>query len=476
MVAIHTNTIFPTLDVRGLLAVAWEWLSTVALTFWIGILVIESMLDNGEEQPSVLLIRSSKEAQPWQWLCLSILLVSEIIALILRAAQFTQSLNGKTLDPAVLGQLLFHSTYGTLWLARTIFILGSLGLLWWTTNGLSSSLRASTIAGLILAGLILLTGTLSGDVAQPDTHHPLYAPVLDWLSLAAQSIWFGGFAYLGYVFLPLLSTLEPDRSRGILPLLLQRFRPLILSAICVLFVSELYVTRSSVSNVQQFVTNPYGYALLVQWAIILLMILLSTYALFVLRPKLMRQAAVVPGADAELSTQQIRQSALDQLVSSFRQLLRVQSWLGAAVLLCAGLMTFFTPPIAFPQTQYSQNATTRTPSSTSITQTKQVGNLSVTLTVVPGNVDASHTVTAKVTDTRSGQPVSNAHIEVSTNMEVMDMGTAQAIMRGGTPTYTATFPQDAAFSMPGIWDIGLKISLPKHSPVVVIFAVTLSDS
>src|SRR5690242_16982385 len=125
MVAIHTNTIFPTLDVRGLLAVAWEWLSTVALTFWIGILVIEGMLDNGEEQRSALLIRSSKEAQPWQWLCLSILLVSEIIALILRAAQFTQSLNGKTLDPAVLGQLLFHSTYGALWLARIIFILGS---------------------------------------------------------------------------------------------------------------------------------------------------------------------------------------------------------------------------------------------------------------------------------------------------------------------------------------------------------------
>jgi hypothetical protein len=61
-------------------------------------------------------------------------------------------------------------------------------------------------------------------------------------------------------------------------------------------------------------------------------------------------------------------------------------------------------------------------------------------------------------------------------MEVMDMGTAQAIMRGGTPTYTATFPQDAAFSMAGIWDIGLTISLPKHTPVVVIFAVTLSDS
>jgi uncharacterized membrane protein len=322
----------------------------------------------------------------------------------------------------------------------------------------------------------LITDTLSGDSAQPDTHLSLYALVLDWLSLAAQSIWFGGFASLGYIFLPLLSTLQPDRSRGTLPLLLERFRPLILSAICVLFVSELYITKSSVNNIQQLVTNPYGCALLVQWIIILLLILLSTYTLFVLRPRLMKQAAVVPRADAELSTRPIRQSALDQLISSFRQLLRVQSWLGAAVLLCTALMTFFTPPIVFPQTQHNQNATTRTPSSTSITQTKQVDNLSVTLTVIPGNVEASHRVTARVRDTRSGQPVTNAHIEVSTNMEVMDMGTAQAIMRGGTPTYTATFPQDAAFSMPGIWDIGLTISLPKHSPVVVIFAVTLSES
>ena len=251
-----TSNILPTLDLIGILAVAWEWLITVALTFWIGILVIEGIVYNGKEQSSALLIHSRKQTQPLQWFCLLALLIGEIIVLILRAAQFTQSLTGNTLDPVVLGQILFQSTYGSLWIARVIFILGSLGLLWWTTNqqnqpnstrnrkrsgfsrhrdyltqeqflvkkgaqvaesqsttslALSSSLRAFTIAWLILAGLILITYALSGDAAQRDAQLPIYAIVLGWLSLAAQYTWFGGLAYLGYVLLPLLSIIEPDR-------------------------------------------------------------------------------------------------------------------------------------------------------------------------------------------------------------------------------------------------------------------------
>jgi hypothetical protein len=58
-------------------------------------------------------------------------------------------------------------------------------------------------------------------------------------------------------------------------------------------------------------------------------------------------------------------------------------------------------------------------------------------------------------------------------MELMDMGTAHATIRGGKTTYIATFSKDEAFSMGGLWDVVLKIQRPNQAPMQVTFQVTL---
>ncbi len=189
-------------------------------------------------------------------------------------------------------------------------------------------------------------------------------------------------------------------------------------------------------------------------------------------PKLARQAALLPVVDAEMPARRARQSALEQTIRRLKQALRVQSWLGAGILFCAALMAFFAPPIVFPAINYTQNPAPTT-ATTQIMQTKQVGNLSITLEVLPGRVNYANTVIVTMKDTTSGKLITDAQVEVFTNMEVMDMGIGHATIKGGNPTYIATFSRATAFSMAGAWDITLKIQRPNQAPLQATFTVTL---
>src|SRR5205814_4248587 len=155
-------------------------------------------------------------------------------------------------------------------------------------------------------------------------------------------------AYLGYMLLPLLPASEPDHHGEKLAILLRRYAPLTLGALVVMLVSGLFLSEASLSNAQQLISDPYGRALLVKIVCILCMLILTGYALFFLRPKLTRQAALLPVVDTELPIKRARQSALLQTERSLKQTMRLQSWLGAGVLLCAAFMTSFAPPIVFP--------------------------------------------------------------------------------------------------------------------------------
>src|SRR5712692_6886562 len=122
-----TSNILPQLDLFGVLTVAWDWLVSLALTFWVGILVMEGLF--GSSSPA----QARKQSLPLQWLCLAALLVGEVITLILRSTALTQTLGGSGINLSILGQLMLGTNYGHLWLLRVALIGVALGLLWWTT-------------------------------------------------------------------------------------------------------------------------------------------------------------------------------------------------------------------------------------------------------------------------------------------------------------------------------------------------------
>jgi len=337
-----------------------------------------------------------------------------------------------------------------------------------------------TLIWLVLAGVILLTIAFTSDAAQLAQPHAS-AVVLDWLYLAAQSMWFGALAYLGYVLLPLLLIVEPHHYGETFASLLRRLTPPALGTLGVLLISGLFLSESSLSSAQQLLTDPYGRALLVKIVLIVLMLMFSVYVLFVIHPKLARQAVLLSVVDVELPARRTRQSALERTVQRLGQTLKFQSWLGAGALLCAALMAFYAPPIVFPANSYAISTCSGTPrgcqaspSTAAINaQMQKAGNLTVTLVVLPGRVDYANTVVVTINDSQ-GNPVTDAQVQLSTNMELMVMGTAHATVKGGNPTYIATFNKDAAFSMSGAWDITVRIQRPNQVVVQTIFKVTLA--
>ncbi len=505
-----TSNILPQLGLQGLLAIAWEWLVMAALALWIGILVMEGVMlaggksgRDGDESgrrgrvginptPTfTFMARVRKQALPLQWLCLAALCAGEIINLVLRATLLTQASSNNGIDPATIRELIADTTYGHLWLVRIALIGAALTFLWWTTrstgrqsagvrNTVSTKTRRQaryTIAWLTLAGLILLTLALSEDITQLAQAH-ISAVVLVWLFLAAQCTWIGGAAYLGFVALPLLPAIEPDQHGRALVTLLQRSTPLVLGSIAVLLVSGLFLAETSLGSVQQLITDPFGRALLVKIVLIALMLLLSGYALLFLGPQLRRQVILLPVVNAEMPARRTRQSALERGERRLIRTLRSLSYLGAGVLLCGALMSFFAPPIVFPATDHASSAsgssTNSTPATTNtqVIQTKQVGNLTVSLQVTPARVDYDNTAIVTINDS-GGNPITDVQVQISINMEIMNMGTARATIKGGNPTYIATFGKDAAFSMLGAWDVVLKILPLNQAPVQVTFQVML---
>jgi putative copper export protein/methionine-rich copper-binding protein CopC len=508
------------LDFTGILSVAWDWLVLVGLLVWIGILVTEQIILASMNHTSTALDRARKRAMSLQWLCLTAILFGELVSLVLHTSRLTETLAIR-FNLLTMLQLLVSTNYGILLLIRIALVLVAMGLLYRTQRSytnrtdivpsrplqqvpnsgplrrtISQELHTTgplksvtkerpeqsyvpTIqrpswyyasGWLLIAGLILLTRVLSSDAAQTMQPH-ISAIMLDWLFMVALGTWLGGLAYLAYILLPLLLVIDRDRDAGLLVLLQRRFAPFHLAAMFVLLVCGLFLTEASINNAQLLLSDPYGRTLLVLVALVVLMLILGIYALFVIRPRLTHQALLLPVVDSELPARRARQSTLEQTGRTLKSVISIQTWLGAGVLLCLALMAYFAPPIVFPKVTYTNPPAQAT--ATSNMQTQQVGDLSVTLQVIPAKVNAANTLILILTD-NAGNAVKDARVQVNTNMQIMDMGTAHATINGGNPVYATTFDKNAAFSMAGAWNINVTIQRPNQPTLKTRFTVSPS--
>ena len=326
------------------------------------------------------------------------------------------------------------------------------------------------MAWLLLSGLILLTLVLSRAPAQTFQPH-ISAILFDWLDLAALGIWFGSFVYVGYLILPLFSNKELEYHIETLVTVLQRLVPFILAAIGIAIVSTLFLSEAAISQPQQLISDPYGRTLLMQIVLLVIMLILSLYVLLWLHSTLKHQILRLPLVHVNLPVRRLRQSELYQTKKSLGVLSITITWLGVGILLCMALMTFFAPPIHFPAISYSDQSTGS--ASTTNAQTRQIGNLSVSLQLLPGRSDEANTVILLINDS-NGKPVSDAQVRLTINMQIMNMGTKNAIITGGNPAYITTFDKGATFSMTGLWVITVEIQQPDQDAVRGTFEVMLS--
>ncbi|HEV2580304.1 MAG TPA: copper resistance protein CopC [Ktedonobacteraceae bacterium] len=547
-----TSNILPQMDLPGVLATLWEWVTLAALTFWIGLVAMEAIFvfgvmpsTHGAADNAIRLLR--KQGRPLQWLCLYALLAGEIINLVLRGMALSEFQQSGSIDLASLGAVLLQTGYGYLWLARLGLIACALVFGWWTTRAVkkthissrgramrairgqvkgeaaqrlapTSSTAASSryrqlrlqiedeltqehephtdgyatfatemtpedatvvsrrhsITWLLLASLIALTIAYSSDTAQLAQTH-ITAIALNWLYLLAQSAWLGGVAYLGFVLLPLLPTIEPETHGTLLVNVLRYYVPLLLAALGVLLLNGLFSIETTINSPDQLINDPYGRTLLIAQLFFTLLVIFSAYSFFYLLPATHRQMVLLPVVNADLPARRARRSALEQSISSLKRAMHILSLLGAGILLCVALMAFYAPPIVFPPATSGTGSAQGTSTAQSI-QTKTVGTLVISLQVSPARADTTNFVTVILKDT-DGSSVTNARVQLRTNMQIMDMGTATKAAQGqaGNSSYTASFTPDEAFSMLGTWVISLTIQQTGQPAAQTQFFVTLLE-
>lgn len=485
------------LDFLAVLGIAWQWLSLMAMLFWLGILLTERLILKRAERASSWLDGTQKQAIQVQFLCLAILLVGEIVTLLLRVLRVGETLTGGKIDLSPLWPLLIASNYGHLWLVRTLLVLLALFFLrnadrFHKGQAVAASTLESTVNDaapqqsrkerhvssfiapllrshmlwLFLAGVIVLTAALSNDAVQLAQAH-VSAVLLTWLALIAQSIWFGGLAYLGYIFLP---AIKEDPNAEALTDFLRHFSPWLLGAIATLLISALFFAESTLSTPGQLLSDPYGRTVFVISLLLFFNLLASLYLLLVLRPALARQTIFLAVVDADLPARRARRSALEQRERQLKQVLKGQTLLAAAFLLGSVLLTFYAPPVVFPPINYNNPASAA--NTTGILQSRTVNTLTITLQILPGRTGYANTVIVTLHDANN-KPVSDAQMHITINMLTMDMGTARATINGGNPTYITTFNKNATFSMTGVWQLMLSIQRPGQAPIQTSFIITL---
>jgi putative copper export protein len=556
-----TSNYFPQLSLQGILSIAWNWLSLLALFGWIGILVTNYIIVP-RATPVALVVQVRRHSRSLQTLCLLAILVGEVINLVLRGASLTATQGNGGIDVNTITQLVLATNYGHLWLLRMGLLVLALIFLWWfsyrqdqppntaalptnqsgkansrftqirqqvrmeyaqestTLTSASMPVRAHTqaritgavvatnvspprgttasfsklagkgrmteaestvheprawyiVSWLVLAGLIMLTLALSNEIIQL-TPLPISTVVITWLALAAQAVWFGCIGYLGLILLPLLPTIDPDRHTEDLLLILKQATPLLLSAIGIQVVSNLFIGEATIQVPGQLLTDPYGRAYLVRALLLMLMIIFTVYLLFFLVPSLQRQTVLLPVVDAELPARRTRQRTLNRTESTIKRALHALTALAAATLICLSLMDFFAPPVVFPNIQYTNPPLPAGQSSaTGTTQTQKAGGLSVSLRVLPARAGVTNTVTLSLVNSQ-GQLVSNARVILTINMEIMDMGITNKTISSGSPTYIATFQANQAFAMAGTWNMQVEIDLPNQPPLHLTFQIPIN--
>ncbi len=509
------------LDMLGGLSVAWEWLIMAALVFWVGILVTERLILARFERVLDLLDRTRRQAVPLQWLCLSALLVGEVVSLALRSIHVTRALEQGPFNFSALPTLLTDTLYGRLWLVRCVLLLLALALLWRVTrpqdreevepvaqrvpsttrtgplrlqqagsfatttgsikalterDALSTTtapLQRYTSLWFLLVGAIICTYALTDTTISTVQPHAS-AVILNGLLLLAQCVWFGGLTYLGYVLFPLLSIIDLGSNTETIVTFLRRLTPFVLGAMSIHIVSLLFLGETTISTPRLLLTDPYGHSFLVRLVLAALLLLASLYLLFVLRPRLMRQTLLLAVVNADMPGRRTRQSTLERTTRHVKLLVMLQTLLGAGVLLTSALMAFYAPPVVFPTTSYTNPPATTPSSATDTTQQQKVGAFTVGFQVLPGRVNSTNTVIVSITDA-NGKSVTDAKVQLVTAMQAMNMGTAieQTTMRG--TTYVATFPVGKAFSMAGAWNITVSFQLAGQAVQKATFQVVIQE-
>ncbi len=523
------------LDAPGIAQAAFTWLALLGMAFWVGGVIWETwILPSGLARDGALreaALAAEQRFRRWAPIALVLVLVADVGMILAQSAELAGDFSG-AVSPPLLRAVLFGSRFGTFWWMRELVTLAALILtvlatrrnlpfgrqqsggqaeetaddadaisgwgneLLKTLRGiprlpgrLVAGVRARTLLGgamLVLAGALIVAFALSGHAAAVPSNELAYALAVDLFHLVCNAAWVGGLLYISVIFVPALAHLDLRSRARVLALGLPEFGAVAILSAFLLAATGTLNTTIHLTSIDQFLTTAYGRTLFVKIELFLLMVGISAWHAFHVRPQLAQaiakqdaMASVGSGNPVAITITANGATRVDtgmathgngngnggkggdrvvrELAVKLEDWLRREAMLGAAVLLCAALLAAFAGTLAAaPVTA----GTTTTPSGPFL-QTQQAGNYAITLNIVPAKFgDNRFTVTVK---DNKGQPVTDAIVTLTTNDLDMDMGQESTQLKAVGADQPGIYSGPGVLSMGGHWELVVKV-VPQGAP------------
>jgi copper transport protein len=302
-----------------------------------------------------------------------------------------------------------------------------------------------------------------------------WGPAIDAVHLLANGVWLGGLFVLTLIILPALATRSSEERMNFVIADLPAFSRSALIAVAVLLLSGPLNATPRMTGISQLWTTPYGLVLTGKIAIFIIMMAISAYHAFVLRPKLVaiQQGKMAPVATSWTSPRSIMQEfmalvrpgndesiplvhtggtiaiAIEEtpraglLTRDILRWIHIETILGVGILGCVAFLGPLAGTLAYgPAKGASFGAIGGTQHLTQV-----VDSLTVELTVNPGHF-GTNTFTVVVTNP-DHSPASNGTVFLTTTLVEMDMGTNTINLQPGKKPGTYTGPGE--LPMAGHW-------------------------
>ncbi len=560
-----------TLDAVSAFQALAIWLALLAMTFWVGGVLWETwILPEGGPRDGALRVAAGAAARRFARIApnaLAVVILADVGMVLAQSAALAGSLAG-AFSPAFLRAILFGSRFGLFWWMRQLVAAAALILYvvaeqrgWVATGRAETGAGATgTVASLgiipdwrrevvatfrgagrlprrlaegwrdrtwfgraqVLLGLALIVAfALSGHAAAVPARQFIPAIAVDLLHLVAEAVWLGGLFYIGIVLVPALRELEPRQRARVLALGLPEFGVVaILAAILLAATGSLNATIR-LTSIEQFLTTSYGRTLALKIELFLVMVAISAYHAFFLRPRLAaelgaereaqrakegdvvevpeklvatsagasgRGAVDMPGGRAATAGDVSGTAAeagkgdagaepplsprAGSLEERLRDWLRREALIGGAVLLCVALLAIFAGSLAPAAAPTTGSTTTGQQGKPFVSAPQQAGPYTVTLTVSPDRF-GSNTFEVTLKDGQ-GKAVTGAGVVLEQTMLDMDMG-SQSDQLKADPTAPGTYTGQTDLAMAGHWRVVVKI-LPPDSQQTASTTFTFSAS
>lgn len=540
------------------------WLALLFMTFWVGGLIWQTWIlpphatsDADLASAARAAARRFRQLAPYALIALIWANVGIILA---QAAELAGGWSGVTSAP-LLRAVLFGSRFGTFWWMREVVALAALllaavvttrgadeddsptlakrdmlrpysqqsGEAALTTDGIADwrrevlgvvrnllHLPARLVAGvrsltwpgraeLVLGAALLVAFALSGHAAAVQSSELAYAVSVDLLHLLCEAAWVGGLFYISVVFVPTLAQLTARQRARVLALGLPEFGVVAIVSAVVLAATGSLNTTIHLTSIRQFLTTAYGQTLAVKIEFFLIMVAISAYHAFFLRPRLAvalveapqseqtapesapaREALVGVGGTESARDIRAGDSASSSAPSSgepdgdppisgrarrladkLEDWLRREAMIGGVVLLCVALLAAFAGSLTVAAPAGASNASSAATSSSSsgpYTQTQSAGGYSLTLKVTPDTF-GTNTFIVTVRDTQN-QPVDDASVLIQTTMLDMDMGTQSLQLKPVGAASPGAYSGQSDLTMAGHWQVIVKVLPPSSKQFV----------